>query len=123
METMFINMKNSKKESATQICFQFVTKIRVKKFRQTCCSSKLIYLLHEEEYKKKYKNNKLKKIAPTWNDDFELPDDSYSIADIQDYIDYIFKKYETLTTHSKVLDNFRHLKDPYKRWKMLFVSS
>ena len=112
METMFINMKNSKKESATQIYFQFVTKIRLKKFRQTCCSSKLIYLLHEEEYKKKYKNNKLKKIAPTWNDDFELPDDSYSIADIQDYIDYIFKKYETLTTHSKVLDNFRHLKDP-----------
>ena len=33
--------------------------------------------------KKKYKNNKLKIIAPTWNDEFELPDGSYSASDIQ----------------------------------------
>ena len=25
------------------------------------------------------KKNKLKIIAPTWNDEFELPDDSYSV--------------------------------------------
>ena len=36
---------------------------------------------------KKYENNKLKIIAPTWNDAFELPDDSYSGLDIQDYIE------------------------------------
>ena len=39
-------------------------------------------------YKKKhYKNKKLKTIAPTWNDEFELPDGSYSVSDIQDYIE------------------------------------
>ena len=27
---------------------------------------------------KQYKNNKFKIIAPTWNDEFELPDGSYS---------------------------------------------
>ena len=50
-----------------------------------------------EKYKKTVKNNKLKIIAPTWNDEFELPDSSYSVLDIQDYIGYIIKKHETLT--------------------------
>ena len=36
--------------------------------------------------RKQYKNNKLKIIAPAWNDEFELPDGSYSISDIQDII-------------------------------------
>ena len=46
---------------------------------------------------KQYKNNKLKIIAPTWNDEFEFPDASYSVPDIQDYIEYIIKKHKTLT--------------------------
>ena len=51
-----------------------------------------------EEYIKQYKNNKLKIIAPTWNLEFELPDGSYSVSDIQDYIEYIIKNHKTLTT-------------------------
>ena len=47
---------------------------------------------------KQYENNKRKIIAPTWNDDFELSDGSCSLSDIQDYIEYIIKKHETLTT-------------------------
>ena len=27
--------------------------------------------------------------APRWNDEFELPDRSYSVSDIQDYFEYI----------------------------------
>ena len=48
--------------------------------------------------RKQYKNNKLKIIAPTWNDEFQLLGGSYSVSDIQDYIEYIIKKHETLTT-------------------------
>ena len=48
--------------------------------------------------RKQYKNNKPKIIAQTWIDEFELPDGLYSLSDIQDYIDYIVKKHETLTT-------------------------
>ena len=33
-----------------------------------------------------------------WNDEFELPDGSYSVLDIQDYIIYIIRKHKTLTT-------------------------
>ena len=48
--------------------------------------------------RKQYKNNKLKIIAPTWSDEFELPDSFYSVSDIQDYIEYIIKERDTLTT-------------------------
>ena len=38
---------------------------------------------------KQYKNKKRKIIVPTWNDKFELPDGSYSVLDIENYIEYI----------------------------------
>ena len=50
-----------------------------------------------EEYKKSYKNNKFKISASAWNDEFKLPDGSYSVSDIQDYFEYIIKKHEALT--------------------------
>ena len=37
--------------------------------------------------KSAYNNNKFKISAQTWNDEFDLPDGSYSISDIQDYFD------------------------------------
>ena len=44
-----------------------------------------------ENIRKQYKNNKLKIIAPTWNDELKLPDGFYSVSDIQDYIEHIIK--------------------------------
>ena len=35
--------------------------------------------------KSAYNNNKFRISARTWNDEFDLPDGSYSIAEIQDY--------------------------------------
>ena len=51
-------------------------------------------MLYMEKYKKKsYMNNKLKiSSAPTWNEEFELPDGSYSVLDISDYFENMFKK-------------------------------
>ena len=40
--------------------------------------------------------------APTWNDEFDLPDGSYSISDIQDYFEYIIKKNETIADNPHV---------------------
>ena len=48
-----------------------------------------------QQYKKKSQNAKI--IASTWNDEFELLDGSYWKSDIQDYTEYIIKRYETLT--------------------------
>ena len=43
--------------------------------------------------KKSYKNNKFKISAPTWNEEFELPDGSCSISHIQDCFEYIKKEW------------------------------
>ena len=45
-----------------------------------------------------YNNNKFKISAPTWNDEFQLPDESYSVSDIQDYFEFILEK------HGKYVD-------------------
>ena len=49
-----------------------------------------------------YKNNKFKISASTWNDTFDLPDDSYSIEDTQNYFKFIIKKHETLTENPPI---------------------
>ena len=41
--------------------------------------------------KSAHNNNKFEISAPTWNDIFDLPNGSYSIADIQDYFEFIIK--------------------------------
>ena len=41
-------------------------------------------------------------MAPTWNDTFDLPDGSYSIAYIQDYFEFIIVKHETLTENPPI---------------------
>ena len=72
--------------------------------------------------RKQYKKNKIKIIAPTWNEEFELSGGSYSVSGIEDYIEYIIKKYETLTTIASIHVHFNRtnnrlvfkIKDGYK---------
>ena len=55
-----------------------------------------------ESIKKSYKNNKFKISAPTWNEEFELLDGSYSISDIQDYFEYILRKHGEKTVNPSI---------------------
>ena len=41
--------------------------------------------------------------APTWNETFDLPDGSYNISEIEDYFEYIIKKYETIAETAPTL--------------------
>ena len=50
-----------------------------------------------------YNNNKFKIPVSTWNDTFDLPDGSYNISEIQDYIEYIIKKHETIAETAPIL--------------------
>ena len=57
----------------------------------------LLYLTYKnlwKNIKKSCKNNKFKISALTWNEEFELPNTSYSASDIQDYFEYNFRKTE-----------------------------
>ena len=47
--------------------------------------------------KSSYNNNNFRISSPTWNEEFKLPDGSYSVLDIQDYFEYILKQYEENT--------------------------
>ena len=55
-----------------------------------------------EKYSKSYKNNKFKISAPTWNEEFELPDASNSISDIKDYLECILKKHDENTVNPSI---------------------
>ena len=46
----------------------------------------LVFVIHGKMQKKSYENNKFKISARTWNEEFELLDGSYSISDIQDFL-------------------------------------
>ena len=56
------------------------------------CSIKSQPVLYMKKIKESYKNNKFKISAPTWNEELELRDGSYSVLDIQSDFEYIFKK-------------------------------
>ena len=49
---------------------------------------------------KTYKNSKLEISAPI---QFELPDGSYSVSDIQDYFEYILIKPEIVTDNPSIM--------------------
>ena len=52
-----------------------------------------------ENIKKSYKNNEFKISVQTWNEEFELPDGSNSVSDIQDYFEYLIKTHVTVTNN------------------------
>ena len=49
-----------------------------------------------------YSNNKFKISAPTWYDEFGLPDGLYSISDIQNCFEFIIKKHETFAENPSI---------------------
>ena len=55
--------------------------------------SQILVLTVHENIKKSYKNNRFENSAPSSNEEFELPDESYSISDIQDDFKYMLKKH------------------------------
>ena len=89
METIFINTENSKTNEPHKFVLNLSQRLDLK------CVDKHVAFQDLSIY---YTWIKIKIIAPTQNDKFELPDGSYSMSDIQDYIEYIIKKHETLTT-------------------------
>ena len=74
-------------------------KLDLRRGQKTVALSNLSIYYTWKNIKSSYNNNKFKISAPTWNEEFELPDGSYSISDIQDCFECILKK------HSESGDN------------------
>ena len=97
METIFMNTENSKTNEPHKFDLNLPQRLNLRSLNKLVALQNLYIYYTWKSMIKQYKNNKLKIISPTWNDEFELPGGSYSVSDIPDYIEYIIKKYETLT--------------------------
>ena len=73
--------------------YQFTDKLNLENPNKNMILANLRIYYTWEIIKSEYSNNKFKISAPTWNDEFNLPDGSYSIFDIHDYFEYIIKKH------------------------------
>ena len=60
----------------------------------------LVFTIHGKKQKSYTKILKLK--YPTWNGEFELPECSYSVSDIQEYFEYTIEKYEAITDNPSI---------------------
>ena len=93
MDTIFMNSENSKTSKSHILILKLTDKLDLRIGKKVFVLSNLSIYYTWENIKSIYNNNKFKISAPTWNDEFELPDGSYSISDIQDYFEYILKKH------------------------------
>ena len=96
MDIIFIllmNSKNSKTSDPHKLLLNLTDKIHLGRSDKYVALSNLNIYYTWENRKTSYKNNKFKISAPTWNDEFELPDGSYSISDIQVYFELVLKRH------------------------------
>ena len=92
MITIFMNSKNSKTSNPHRLFLNLTDKIDLRKKDKYIALSNFSIWYTWKNIKKSYRNNKFKILAPTWNEEFELPDGLYSVSDIQEYFEYILKK-------------------------------
>ena len=97
-----MNTENSKTNEPHRFKFDLTDKLNLKNPNKNMALANLSIYYTWKNIKSEYKSNKFKISAPTWNDTFHLLDASYSIADIQDYFEFIIKKHETLTENPKI---------------------
>ena len=91
MQTIFINTLNSKTHESNKFIYHFTNKLNLKNPNKNMALANLSIYCTWKNIKSEYNNNKFKISAPTWNGEFNLPDGSYSVSDIQDYFECIIK--------------------------------
>ena len=99
MDTIFMNSENSRTSEYHVLLLKLANKLDLRRGQRSVALSNLSIYYTWRNIKSSYKNTKFKISAPTWSDQFELPDGSYSISDIQDYFEYILKE------HSESVDD------------------
>ena len=107
METFFMNSKNNKTNESYKFKYDLIDKLDLKNLNKNMALANLSIYYTWKNVKSTYNNNKFKISAPTWNETFDLPDGLYNISEIQDYIEYTFKKELNASTYSIYLFLFR----------------
>ena len=99
MDTIFINSKNGITAEYHVLGLKLSDKLDLRRGQKSVALSNLSIYYTWKNIKSSYSNNKFRISAPTRSDEFKLPDGSYLISDIQDWLEYILKK------HSESVDN------------------
>ena len=103
MEKIFMNTETSKKNESNKFIYQFTDKRNLKTPNNKNNGLVNLSMYYTwKNIKSAYNNNKLKISAPTWNNEFDLPDGSYSISGSQDYFEFIIKNHEALTENRHI---------------------
>ena len=97
METFFMNTKNSKTNEPNRFKYDLMDKLDLKNPNKNMALGNLSIYYTWKNVKSTCNNNKFKISAPIWNDG------SYDISEIQDYIEYIIKKHETIRENAPIL--------------------
>ena len=97
-----MNTGNSKTNEPHRFRLSLADKLNLKNPNKNIVLGNLSIYYTWTNIKSAYSNNKYKISAPTWNDNLDFPDGSYSIADIQHYFKFIIKKHEILTENPPV---------------------
>ena len=103
METFFMNSKNSEINEPYKFKYDLTDKLDLRNPNKNMALANLSIYYTWKNVKSTYNNNKFKISAPTWNETFDLPDGSYNISEIQDYIEYIIKKHEPIGENAPIL--------------------
>ena len=98
-----MNTTNSKTKHLNKFVYNLTDKLNFKNSNKNIALANLSIYYTWKNIKSDRNNNKFKISASTWNDTFDVPDGSYSIATLQNYFEYIIKKHETIADVSPVL--------------------
>ena len=86
-----MNTEKSKTNESHRFNLDLTDKLNLKNPNKNIALANLSIYYTSKNIKSEYNNNKFKISAPTWDETFDLPDGSYSIADIQDYLNLTSK--------------------------------
>ena len=98
-----MNTANSKTKNSNKSVYNFIDKLNLKNPNKNIALANLSIYYTWKNIKSDYNNNTFRISAPTWNNTFDVPDGSYSIAALQNYFEYNIKKHETIAEVSPVL--------------------
>ena len=85
IDAIFMNYENSETSDPHRLLLNLSDEINLKRNGKYFALSKFSNYYTCKNIKISYKNNKFKISTSAWNEEFELPDRSYSVSDIQDY--------------------------------------
>ena len=77
MDTIFMNSENSRTSEHHVLVLKLSDKLDLRRRHKTVALSNLSIYYTWKNIKSSCNNNKFKISAPTWNEEFELPDGSY----------------------------------------------